>query len=126
VQSRHVGQVLTTSILRELLRNLQAWQSSYEAGQVGETLGHDGQEFCLWDVEALYRVSQKELPPRMRQAIHLCLYLNMCEQDAARQMGVSPTNPVASYATKGIEKLIVMIKAGVIPHFRYEPQLEAM
>jgi hypothetical protein len=65
----------------------------------------DGNEYCLWDIKAFYDY-RTELPERMRQAIEMCLYLNMVERKAAEAMGLAPANPVAIYANVGIARLL--------------------
>lgn len=97
--------MLTVAILRELFRNLQLFRSLYEHHGVDVVTGSEGEQYSLWDIEALY-ASASELPPRQREAIELCLIENMRERDAALKMGVSETNPVACYATVGLEKLV--------------------
>lgn len=104
-------------MLRELFRNLQAFRAVYESEGVDTLIGPDGIEWCLWDLEYLYR-QLPSLPPRQHQAIELCLVLNVKESEAAVMMGVSPTNPVAMYATAGLEKLVGFIVAGRFPNFQ--------
>lgn len=102
---------LTVGTLRELFRNLLWWRSLYEADGVDTLPTPDGGTISLWDVNFLYsRIVL--LPPRQRQAIQLCLIENIREREAAIQMGVSPTNPVAMYATSGLEKLVLWWNAG--------------
>jgi hypothetical protein len=113
----HDGEELdgwSVSVLRELFRNLQAFRAYVEAGG-SEDLIWKGHEFNYWDLERIYNYSQEALPRRQHQAIFLCLYQNVLEKKAAEIMGVSPTNPVAMYATKGLEKLISDLRAGRIP-----------
>jgi hypothetical protein len=109
----------SVSVLRELFRNLQAFRSHVEAGG-SEDLIWKGYEFNYWDLERIYIYSQATLPRRQHQAIFLCLYQNVLEKRAAEIMGVSPTNPVAMYATKGLEKLISDLRAGRIPSVRID------
>lgn len=98
--------------LRALIRNLQAWHSSYEALEVSDVLvGPDDQSYCLWDIDAVYAL-RWSLPPRMRQAIEWFLYENVLERDAALRMGLSPSSPVAIYATVGLTKLVAMVFDG--------------
>jgi len=97
-------------ILRELLRNLQSWESLYEASEVPEViLGPDGLDYCLFDVQYIYSCRDR-LAPRQQEAIELFLYENIKEKEVARMMGVSDTNPVAMYATDGLKRLCVMIE----------------
>ena len=107
--------------MRELFRNLQAFRSFVEAGGA-EDLHWRGFEFNYWDLERIYLYSQDTLPRRQHQAIFLCLYENVLEKRAAEIMGVSPTNPVAMYATKGLEKLIGDLRAGRIPNVRIDSE----
>ena len=107
------------SVLRELFRNLQAFRSYVEAGGSEDLIWH-GHEYSYWDLERIYLYSQATLPRRQHQAIFLCLYQNVLEKKAAEIMGVSPTNPVAMYATKGLEKLISDLRAGRIPSVRID------
>lgn len=97
----------------------------YESDGVDTVIDPDGEEWNLFDIDYLYRVGLPRLPPRQREAIELCLVRNMKEVEAARTMGVSPTNPVAMYATSGLEKLVGMVKAGTFPHFRCDDIQEA-
>jgi hypothetical protein len=112
-------QVLDVQILRELFRQLQQWYSIYESDQVDVITGPDGEEYCLWDVEYLYKQLWR-LPKRQREAIELYLVQNMREADAAVAMGVSATNPIGIYATVGLGKIIDMIEAGDLPRFGSE------
>lgn len=75
--------------------------------------GPDG-DICLWDLEYLY-CQLYRLPLRQRQAIELCLVQNIKETDAAVMMGVSPTNPVAMYASSGLEKIVILMDTGQLP-----------
>lgn len=112
--------MLTVNILRELFRRLQEWQSLYEADPRLDVLtGPDGDEYCLQDMLYLYGELDR-LPRRQQQAIELFLVKNMKETDAAKMMGVSPTNPIGSYAADGLEKLIKMIERGELPRFKIE------
>lgn len=110
------------AVLRELFRNLTAFRSLHEAEGIDTVIAPDGTAWTLWDVIALYEESQRLLPPQQRRAIELCLVENMREEDAALAMGVSKDNPVASYATLGLEKLVNYARAGMLPRFRVEPQ----
>ena len=105
--------------LRELFRHLQAFRALYETEGIDTVQGPDGEEYVIWDIEYLLEQTGC-LPPRQRQAIHLCLIENRKEKDAAVIMGVSPTNPVAMYATSGLEKLVALVEQGSFPRFREE------
>lgn len=107
----------SVGILRELFRHLQEFESFYEAtGQ--DTLINDGDSYCLWDIKLLFEYSQENLPKRQKQAIYLCLYKNILEKDAAVMMGVAPTNPVAMYASRGLDNILKDAKAGKVPGFK--------
>lgn len=116
---------LEVATLRELFRNLQAFRAVYETDGVDTIRDLDGEEWNVFDLDYLYRMGLPRLPLRQRQAIELCLVQNMKEVDAAKVMGVSPTNPVAMYATSGLAKLVTMIEAGVLPYFRSDGPAEA-
>ena len=116
--------VLTVTVLRELFRNLQAFHAVFETDGIDTIIGPDGIEWCLWDLEYLYQEGLPVLPPRQRQAIELCLIRNIKESDAAVMMGVSPTNPVAMYASSGLAKLIGMIEAGHFSRFQMGDERE--
>lgn len=107
------------------MRNLQAFRAVYETNGVDTIRDLDGEEWNIFDLDYLYRVGLPLLPLRQRQAIELCLVQNMKEVDAAAAMGVSTTNPVAMYATSGLGKLVTMIEAGALPHFRSDDPAEA-
>jgi hypothetical protein len=94
------------NVHRELIRNLQSWRSLYEALEAPDVLiGPDGRDYSLWDVQRFYE-TRTTLPPRMSQAITLCLFQNLKERDAAVAMGISASNPVSEYATIGLTTLI--------------------
>lgn len=110
--------MLTVTVLRELFRNLQMFRVLYEQDGIDVLKGPEGEQYSLWDIEALY-ARAPELPPRQREAIELCLIESMRERDAAVKMGVSETNPVASYATVGLEKLVKVYNDNdLYPHNR--------
>jgi DNA-directed RNA polymerase specialized sigma24 family protein len=108
--------------LRELLRNLQAFQSLHEDFGITEITGPEGVVYSLYDIEYLYECRQR-LSPRQRQAIELFLYRNILEREVAQMMGVAPTNPIAIYATQGLTKLCEMIEKGQLSKYRgtHEP-----
>lgn len=106
---------LTVDLLREVFRNLLAWRSLYESDGTDTLTCPDGQTLSLWDVEYLYAASQQVLPIRQRQAICRCLLYNLSEQDAAQTMNIDVTNPVAMYATSGLERLVHASKFGLLP-----------
>lgn len=107
---------MQVNVLRELLRNLQAFRAFYEVEGQDTITGPDGQDYNLFDVE--YILEQvKLLSPRQRQAIELCLVANIKEKDATAIMGVAPTNPVMMYATNGLSRLCAMIESGEIARY---------
>jgi predicted DNA-binding protein (UPF0251 family) len=110
---------LKVGVLRELIRHLQAWESYFASDQIEVLTGPDGVEYHLADIQYLYSC-RILLSPRQKQAIELCLYQNIKEKDATLIMGVSPTNPVAMYATNGLTHLCEMIAQGRLPRFRSE------
>lgn len=102
---------LDVKLLRELFRNLVAFRSFYEATGQDYINGPTGDLWSLWDLERLYALTSK-LSTRQRQSIDMCLILGYREVDAAVAMGLSPTNPVAMYATDGLRKIVVMANSG--------------
>lgn len=116
---------LDVATLRELFRNLVAFRSLYESEGVDVIQGPDGREWSLWDLEYLYREAQERLPDQQKKAIELCLVRNIKESDAAVMMGVSSTNPVAAYATLGLEKIVRFVKAGALSRYRQNDNREA-
>jgi len=102
---------LSVKVLRELFRNIQQFRALFEAEGIDELTAPDGEVYSLFDLEYLYGEIHR-LPSRQHQAIELCLVQNMRESDAALTMGVSKTNPVAMYATSGLEKLLVFVQSG--------------
>lgn len=110
---------MSVGVLRELLRNLQAFRALYESEGVDTLTGPDGDSYSLWDLEALYR-KVDDLPPRQKEAIDLFLIQNIKEKEAAVMMGVSHTNPIAAYATSGLEKLVVLFNENLL----YEQERE--
>lgn len=107
---------ISVPLLRDLFRNLQMFRAVYEAEGVDTIVSPDGDEICLWDLEHLYAQIKDVLPPRQYQAIEWFLVWNYREATVAEMMGISPTTPVGSYATAGLEKLIVlMAESGGFP-----------
>lgn len=105
----------TVDVFRGLIRNLQRWRSAFESLEVEETIcGPDGREWLLWDVERLYHFRSK-LPDQQRLCIELFLYENVYERETAQLLGVSPSCPVAIYATVGLATLLGMVRAGELP-----------
>jgi len=96
---------LDVSLLRSLFRNLLAFRALYQDQGIDEITGPGGVVFSLWDLEALYE-KVPSLPPRQAQAIEWCLVRGEREEDVAVKMGLRPTNPVAVYATLGLQKLV--------------------
>lgn len=103
--------------LRALFRNLQAFQAAREEHNVTEVTSPSGVTYSIFDVEYLYGCRDL-LSPRQRQAIELFLYHNIRERDVAEMMGVSPTNPIAIYATQGLTKICELISEGSLPGYR--------
>jgi hypothetical protein len=99
--------------LRELFRHLQAFQSLFETEGIDTITGPDGVAYNLFDLLKLYQCRQY-LSSRQRQAIELFLFCDMREKDVAAEMGVSPVNPVAIYATQGLKRLVVIYNSGFI------------
>lgn len=108
---------ITVNALRELFRNLQAFRAFFESEHQDTITDSHGREWCLWDIEYLFE-KRLWLSSRQCQAIEMCLYRNMTEENAAVAMGVSPTNPVAMYATDGLRKIIAWIDSGDLPRYR--------
>jgi hypothetical protein len=107
-----------------LVRNLQQWRSLYEALEVPDILvANDGRSYSLWDSERFYEY-RFVVPDRMRQSIEWYLYENMLESDAAIQMGISPTNPVGTYATIGLTTMISKAMKGELAHYRLDLSTE--
>src|SRR5699024_9307571 len=102
--------------LRELLRNLQQWEALFSTEGIESITGPDGTIYHLVDIQYLYSC-RTMLSPRQRQAIELCLYNDTKEKDASLIMGVSPTNPVAMYATNGLRRICEMIEAGQLTRY---------
>lgn len=97
----------TIGVLRELFRNLQPWRSAYIEHGLDTLTAPDGAEYHLADIEGLYDL-RHQLSTRQRQAIEACLVADQREIDVACAMQVSPTNPVASYATQGMRRLLAI------------------
>lgn len=105
------------AVLRELFRNLQAFESLHEAEGLDTVRAPDGQDWTIYDLQYLY-ANRTLLSPRQRQAIELCLYANIKEREAAKMMGISETSPVCTYANNGLRRLIQMVEDGLLPKFR--------
>lgn len=111
---------LSVGVLREAFRNLQHFRSVFETDGVDTIVGPEGIEICLWDLEYLYSEVPKVLPLRQSQAIEFFLVRNLKESVVAEMMGISPNNPIGSYATAGLEKLIRLINEGCFPKFAFD------
>lgn len=107
---------MEVAILRELLRNLQAFQALREEHNVTEITGPDGTIYSIFDIEYLYECRER-LSPRQKQAIELFLYENILERDVAKMMGVAVTNPIAIYATQGLIRLCDMARNGELSKY---------
>lgn len=110
---------MTVTVLRELFRHIQQWRVLAQEFGVDTLLGPDGESYNLWDIEYLLE-KINDLPPQQRRAIKLCLVEGWREVDAAVEMGVSPTNPVAMYASAGLRRLVSWIDSEELPRFRPE------
>ncbi len=108
---------MNVTILRELIRNLQGFQSLRETENITEITGPGQIRYSLYDIEYLYEC-RSMLSTRQRQAIELFLYYNIREKDVARMMKVSDTNPIAMYATQGLKRLCLMIEEDALPGYR--------
>lgn len=106
--------------LRSLFRHLAELRSLYESKGVDEVVTPDGKHWSLWDLEYLYRESQKaeNLTLRQSQAIHLCLIEGLSEREASKVIGTKPTNPVAIYANQGLARLLELQEAGRFARFQ--------
>lgn len=111
------SRVMQVGVLRELFRNLQAWEALFADEHIDSITGPDGTIYSLTDIQYLYEC-RSMLSPRQREAIELCLYRDTKEKDASLLMGVSPTNPVAMYATNGLRRICEMIEAGELSRYR--------
>jgi hypothetical protein len=100
-----MDEALDVTTLRMLFRNLLAFRALYEDCGIDEITSPDGVTFSLWDLERLYDCVP-QLPVRQAQAIEWCLVRGEREKDVAVRMGLKPNNPVAMYATLGLQKLI--------------------
>jgi hypothetical protein len=109
--------------LRSLFRHLEELRSLYEAKGTDEIITPDGNHWSLWDLEYLYRESQKldNLTLRQSQAIQLCLVDGLSEREASHVIGTRPTNPVAIYANQGLARLLELIDNGRLARFRPLP-----
>lgn len=100
--------------LRSLFRNLHAFRALYETDGISEVTGPGGHSWSLWDLEHLYTIAVKTdlLPLRQRQAIEMCLVMNMPEDEVSEHMHILKSNPVSMYATSGLHHLLREIDAG--------------
>lgn len=107
---------MDVATLRELIRNLQYFQSLRETDNLTEITSPSGEKYSIFDIEYLYECRNR-LSTRQRQAIELFLYHNIRERDVARMMQVAETNPIAIYATQGLARLCEMIGKGELPGY---------
>lgn len=105
------------SELKSLFRHLQEYRSLREHHGVDEITSPSGVAWSLWDLEYLLIQSQQHLSFRQAQAIQLCLIDGLSEREASIRMGISPTNPVAIYASQGLTRLLKLMDAGLLPRF---------
>lgn len=113
--------------LRKMFRNLQRWRSLYEAGGDSTIRGPRGQEWDLFDVEALHEMSQFYPTSQQRKAVKFFLYQGLSEEQAAQAMGAARTNSVGEYTTKARETLVRRARAGKLPtpaQFRKDREAE--
>jgi hypothetical protein len=108
---------INITTLRELFRNLVAWQAVFEAEGIDTVMDNDGETWCLWDIQYLYEHGLPRLPARQREAIELFLIQNVKESVAAKMMGISPTNPIGMYATDGLRTIVNLVNSGALPRF---------
>ena len=113
-------------VLREAFRNLHSFRAVYEEEGVDIIVGEGGFEICLWDLEYLYAQVEEVLPLRQHQAIKWFLVNNLKESTVAEMMGISPSNPIGSYATAGLSNLVEMIYGGRFPRFEFERERVAV
>lgn len=111
--------MIDVKVLRELFRNLQAWQALFESEGIDTITAPDGRDYHLADIEYLYSC-RTLLSPRQRQAIELCLFEQVKERDASLAMGIQESNPVAMYASNGLRKLVELANTGCLPRFTPE------
>ncbi len=105
---------LTVDRLRVLLRGLQLWRAALEDLGIDTVVDEDGNEWVIWDIEAIFRASRHCLTRRQSQAIEFFLVGGMREQDVAERMGIRPTNPIGMYATDGLRTLVPGLQNGSI------------
>jgi DNA-directed RNA polymerase specialized sigma24 family protein len=117
-----VVEPLTVGTLRELFRHIEAFRALYVDAGVDVITGPEGQEWCLWDVEYLLDQVPK-LPPRQRDSIMLCLVQGQRETDVAVLWGLSPDNPVLSYAAEGLKRIVRWVNEGQLDQFRSRPRV---
>jgi hypothetical protein len=97
--------LLDPAVLGALMRNLQEWQSLYEAEGIDSLTGPDGDIYCLADLLRLRELS-RHLEPLQAMAIQ-CLYEDLPDAEAARRM---QTDGVAGYAQAGLIRLCLMFE----------------
>jgi hypothetical protein len=117
--------MLTVELLREVLRNLASWRSINQSDGIDIITCPDGQELHIMDIEFVYRLTQQVLPIRQKQAIRLCLLNGLTEEEAAAIMKIDTQNPVAMYATSGLETVIHMINIEIAPSHAQQLAYEA-
>jgi hypothetical protein len=127
----------TVQTFRGLIRGLQEWRSGYEAGELPEVITDPaGRQWSIWDVERFYALRDQQLydeahrewryriPRQMARALELFLYDNMLERDAAVAMGVSPSNPIGTYATVGLAKMLHAAREQELPGIDFEFEVD--
>jgi predicted DNA-binding protein (UPF0251 family) len=100
--------------LRELFRNLQAWESLFLTEGIEAITGPDGTVYSIFDLRELYDKRRILLTVQRARAIECFLYWDMREQDAAQAMGLGKDTPVAIYATQGLRQLAAAWTDGTV------------
>jgi hypothetical protein len=114
--------VLDPTLLGELIRHLQEWQSLHEAEGIDSLTGPDGSVYCLADMLYLYGLS-RHLDPLEALAIR-CLYEDRPDAEAARLMATDGSRQVSDYALDGLRRLCAIFDgrpAGGVRDDRGEP-----
>jgi hypothetical protein len=112
------GETPDVGILRELFRNLLAFEALFETEGIDTIRSPEGLEVSLWDLRYLHSHLYDLLPTRMAQAIELVLVQNRLEREACDMMGVSRKTPIGKYATQGLKKLAVQMETREAWRFR--------
>jgi len=97
--------LLDPAILGEMFRNLQGFQSLYEAEGIDSLTGPDGEIYCLADLLRLRELS-RHLEPLQAKAIY-ALYHDLPDSEAAKLM---QTDGVSEHAMAGLMLLCAMFE----------------